>query len=87
MSTVPFNIPPRSSIAIQTGLDDYSLEAGITYLTNEPLRGVRSVPGLALVALAASAVLYLPGLAWLGAAIGFEKAIAVGMMLATFASR
>ncbi|MCR9148938.1 MAG: biotin transporter BioY [Rhodobacteraceae bacterium] len=43
-------------------------------------RGVRSVPGLALVALAASAVLYLPGVAWLGAAIGFEKAIAVGMM-------
>lgn len=41
---VSVTILSRSSIAIQAGLDDYSLEAGITYLTNEPLRGVRTVP-------------------------------------------
>jgi DNA-binding transcriptional LysR family regulator len=41
---VSVTILSRSSIAIQAGLDDYSLEAGITYLTNEPVRGVRSVP-------------------------------------------
>jgi len=43
-------------------------------------RGLRSVLGLSAVALAASAALYLPGLAWLGAAIGLEKAVAVGML-------
>lgn len=43
-------------------------------------RGVRSVAGLAAVALAASAALYLPGVAWLATAIGLEKAVAAGML-------
>ncbi len=41
---VSVTILSRTSIAIQAGLDDYSLEAGVSYLTNEPLRGVRTVP-------------------------------------------
>jgi len=43
-------------------------------------RGIRSVLGLSAVALAASAALYVPGIAWLGAMIGVEKAVAVGMV-------
>jgi DNA-binding transcriptional LysR family regulator len=34
----------RSSIEIQRGLDDFELHAGITYLDNEPLTHVRSLP-------------------------------------------
>lgn len=41
---VTVTILSLTSIAIQKGLDDYSLEAGVTYLTNEPLRGVTTVP-------------------------------------------
>ena len=33
-----------SSIDIQRGLDDFTIDAGITYLDNEPLSHVRSVP-------------------------------------------
>jgi len=33
-----------SSIDIQTGLGDFSLDAGLTYLDNEPLAGVRAIP-------------------------------------------
>jgi DNA-binding transcriptional LysR family regulator len=33
-----------SSIEIQRGLDDFSLDAGVTYLDNEPLSGVRTCP-------------------------------------------
>jgi DNA-binding transcriptional LysR family regulator len=33
-----------SSIDIQTGLGDFSLDAGLTYLENEPLSGVRAIP-------------------------------------------
>jgi DNA-binding transcriptional LysR family regulator len=33
-----------SSIEIQRGLDDFSLDAGLTYLENEPLANVRAVP-------------------------------------------
>lgn len=43
-------------------------------------RGIRSVLGLSAVALAASAALYLPGVAWLATAIGFDKAVAAGML-------
>lgn len=34
----------QSSIDIQRGLDDFSLDAGVTYLDNEPLTGVRTLP-------------------------------------------
>jgi DNA-binding transcriptional LysR family regulator len=33
-----------SSIDIQGGLGDFSLDAGVTYLDNEPLAGVRAIP-------------------------------------------
>jgi DNA-binding transcriptional LysR family regulator len=33
-----------SSIDIQSGLGDFSLDAGVTYLDNEPLAGVRAIP-------------------------------------------
>jgi DNA-binding transcriptional LysR family regulator len=51
--TTPFNrahpavtltIASRTSIEIQRGLDEFQLDAGMTYLDNEPLRGVRGVP-------------------------------------------
>jgi DNA-binding transcriptional LysR family regulator len=41
---VTINLLSRSSIEIQRGLDDGVLEAGLTYLENEPLRNVRTVP-------------------------------------------
>ena len=34
----------RSSVDIQRGLDDFELHAGVTYLDNEPLAHVRSLP-------------------------------------------
>ncbi|HET7468720.1 MAG TPA: LysR family transcriptional regulator [Gemmatimonadales bacterium] len=51
--TVPFALDhPRVTIAvlsltsidIQGGLGDFSLDAGVTYLENEPLAGVRAIP-------------------------------------------
>jgi len=51
--TVPFAVDhPRVTIAIlsltsidiQSGLGDFSLDAGVTYLDNEPLAGVRAIP-------------------------------------------
>jgi DNA-binding transcriptional LysR family regulator len=51
--TVPFALDhPRvvitvlslTSIDIQSGLGDFSLDAGVTYLDNEPLAGVRAIP-------------------------------------------
>jgi DNA-binding transcriptional LysR family regulator len=51
--TVPFALDhPRVTIAvlsltsidIQSGLGDFSLDAGVTYLENEPLAGVRAIP-------------------------------------------
>jgi DNA-binding transcriptional LysR family regulator len=33
-----------TSIDIQSGLGDFSLDAGVTYLENEPLAGVRAIP-------------------------------------------
>ena len=51
--TVPFTLDhPRvviailslTSIDIQSGLGDFSLDAGVTYLDNEPLAGVRAIP-------------------------------------------
>jgi DNA-binding transcriptional LysR family regulator len=51
--TVPFALDhPRVTIAIlsltsidiQSGLGDFSLDAGVTYLENEPLTGVRAIP-------------------------------------------
>ena len=33
-----------NSIDIQRGLDDFSLDAGVTYLDNEPLTHVRTIP-------------------------------------------
>jgi DNA-binding transcriptional LysR family regulator len=51
--TVPFaeqhprvttTILSLTSIDIQRGLDEFSLDAGLTYLDNEPLTGVRTIP-------------------------------------------
>ena len=51
--TTPFNqahpavtltIASKTSIEIQRGLDEFQLDAGMTYLDNEPLRGVRATP-------------------------------------------
>lgn len=39
-----FQITSLTSIEIQRGLDEFTLDAGITYLDNEPLVGVRSQP-------------------------------------------
>jgi DNA-binding transcriptional LysR family regulator len=41
---VTMRILSRSSNEIQRMLDDFELDAGITYLDNEPLRGVRTLP-------------------------------------------
>lgn len=40
---VAVNILARSSSEIQRGLDDFDLEAGISYIDNEPLKNVRHV--------------------------------------------
>jgi DNA-binding transcriptional LysR family regulator len=37
-----FQIMSHTSIEIQRGLDDFSIDAGVTYLDNEPLVGVRT---------------------------------------------
>ena len=41
---VTLTVLSQSSIAIQRGLDDFSVDAGITYLDNEPLSHVRTIP-------------------------------------------
>src|SRR5260370_19262 len=41
---VTLKVLSRSSIEIQRGLDEFDLEVGLTYLDNEPLRNVRTVP-------------------------------------------
>jgi DNA-binding transcriptional LysR family regulator len=41
---VRFSVASRTSIEIQRGLDEFQFEAGLTYLDNEPLHGVTSVP-------------------------------------------
>ena len=41
---VSITILSLTSIDIQRGLDDFSLDAGVTYLDNEPLTHVRTVP-------------------------------------------
>lgn len=41
---VTISIYSLSSIDIQRGLDDFSLDAGLTYLDNEPLANVRTIP-------------------------------------------
>jgi len=41
---VHINVLSRSSMEIQRGLDDFDLEAGISYIDNEPLKNVRHVP-------------------------------------------
>lgn len=41
---VSVTILSMTSIDIQRGLDDFSLDAGVTYLDNEPLTHVRTVP-------------------------------------------
>ena len=41
---VSVTLPSLTSIEIQAGLETYRLDAGLTYLDNEPLKGVRSVP-------------------------------------------
>ncbi len=41
---VSVTILSLTSIDIQRGLDDFSLDAGVTYLDNEPLTHVRAVP-------------------------------------------
>ncbi len=40
---VAVNVLARSSMEIQRGLDDFDLEAGISYIDNEPLKNVRHV--------------------------------------------
>ncbi len=41
---VSVSIISLTSIDIQRGIDDFSLDAGITYLDNEPLTHVRAIP-------------------------------------------
>ncbi|MBX9845611.1 MAG: LysR family transcriptional regulator [Xanthobacteraceae bacterium] len=41
---VTLKLVSHTSIEIQRGLDDGTLEAGLTYLDNEPLRNVRTLP-------------------------------------------
>jgi DNA-binding transcriptional LysR family regulator len=41
---VTITIKTMSSIEIQRGLDDFTLDAGLTYLDNEPLSNVRTTP-------------------------------------------
>lgn len=41
---VSITITSLSSIEIQRGLDDFTLDAGVTYLDNEPLAHVRTLP-------------------------------------------
>ena len=41
---VRLSVTSRSSIEIQRGLDEFRFEAGLTYLDNEPLHGVRTIP-------------------------------------------
>ncbi|HVJ54827.1 MAG TPA: LysR family transcriptional regulator [Aliidongia sp.] len=41
---VTITILSMTSIEIQSGLDDFSLEAGLTYLDNEPLQNARTLP-------------------------------------------
>jgi DNA-binding transcriptional LysR family regulator len=41
---VTISVLSLTSIEIQRGLDDFELDAGLTYLDNEPLSNVRSVP-------------------------------------------
>jgi DNA-binding transcriptional LysR family regulator len=41
---VTITVLSLTSIDIQSGLGDFSLDAGVTYLDNEPLAGVRSIP-------------------------------------------
>ncbi len=41
---VTITVTSLSSIEIQRGLDDFTLDAGVTYLDNEPLAHVRTVP-------------------------------------------
>jgi DNA-binding transcriptional LysR family regulator len=41
---VTITVLSQTSIEIQRGLDDFSLDAGLTYLDNEPLAHVRTIP-------------------------------------------
>lgn len=41
---VTISILSQTSSDIQRGLDEFSLDAGVTYLDNEPLTGVRAIP-------------------------------------------
>ena len=41
---VTITVLSQTSIEIQRGLDDFSLDAGLTYLDNEPLTHVRTIP-------------------------------------------
>jgi DNA-binding transcriptional LysR family regulator len=41
---VTLSVASSTSVDIQTGLEKFSLDAGITYLDNEPLSHVRTVP-------------------------------------------
>ena len=41
---VRFSVASRTSTEIQRGLDEFQFEAGLTYLDNEPLHGVKAVP-------------------------------------------
>jgi DNA-binding transcriptional LysR family regulator len=41
---VTISVVSLSSVDIQRGLDDFTLDAGLTYLDNEPLARVRGIP-------------------------------------------
>ena len=41
---VTLTVVSSTSIDIQSGLDEFGLEAGITYLDDEPLSRVRTIP-------------------------------------------
>ena len=43
-ATVTISVLSHSSVDIQRGLDDFTLDAGLTYLDNEPLARVRGIP-------------------------------------------
>jgi DNA-binding transcriptional LysR family regulator len=41
---VRLTVTSRTSVEIQRGLDEFHFEAGLTYLDNEPLHGMRAIP-------------------------------------------
>ena len=71
-SRTRYQVISQTSIEIQQGLDAFSLDVGITYLDNEPLQRVRSVPlykeRYVLIAHESSGFAGLPSISWAKAA-------------------